>query len=208
MNTYYIPVHYYERDNEDDAVVKLVIQTDIGKCELEEILDAEYRRHNPADFASIDDMADAVFGSFAKRTGGVWSYCDTLSPLTVGDPDRQDNSEAELRQVDTSELASLLIKLEAGEKLTFFMAHNEETGVTSEAYGVTLISEFDSHMLLINYLGGGSPCAIDVTCYDSDLKRIRNDLDEYFRYIDPSPRHVYIWESDIRNIEKRDKTCQ
>jgi hypothetical protein len=202
VKTYYIPVHYFERDEDDNDVVMFVSQREYRACEFDDLLMDEARRHKESSYDCKEDMADAIFDALAKRIGGIWTYLEPQNTLTIGgffEPD-----DKQMKTVDAAELAALLIKLQPGENLTFYMEYDKISDNTGEAYGVTLVNELDSHVLLINYIGGGSPCVIDITTYDSDLRRITDDIAEYFKWIDNAPSHVFIKESVIADIEGRE----
>lgn len=203
MKTFYIPIHFYEQESTDDEVVMLITKRDIGKCELDSLLMEEVRRHRSRSYPTREDMVDGIFDSLAKRISGVWSYCETLSTLHIGDSEPDSTDADEMRAVDATEFAALLVKLNASENLDFYLPYDEKSGKAEEPYGAALIGEFDSFVILINCYGGGLPCAIDVSCYQSDLIRISEELTEYFSFMENKPTHVYVSERFAKMLETR-----
>lgn len=193
MNTFYIPVHFYEQEPEDDELVMLITPRDVSDDELHERLDNIAGRylngHNIT--PSITDAVDDVFDVLAKELGGVWSYCKMAARLTVGDPERTEN-ERVMRPVSAMELAALLIKLNPGESLNFFETYDGDSGETEGLYGATLVKDFEAFAIYINYYGGGIPLVIEVSTYDADLKRITEVLTEYFNEMSNPCTHVYV----------------
>jgi len=88
MNTYYIPVHFYEQEPRNDGLVMLVTQNDIDESELEkQLLKCKNRYLKRQDeFSDIDEMVDAIFNELAKKINAVWCYCEKLPQLVIGDP--------------------------------------------------------------------------------------------------------------------------
>jgi hypothetical protein len=202
MNVFYIPIHFHEREDDPDSLVKLVTNQDIGSCELDELLAEEARDHQYRSYPTQEDMVDAIFNSVAKQTGALWSYCETQNALYFEDCD-EEPEEREKRAVDVSELATFLIKLKKGETLDFTMTPVEPDDDSAEVFGATMVNEFSSYMILINRYDGGAPCAIDITTYHTDLKHIRDELIEYFRYKDSPVATVYVDEHFAQILDDR-----
>lgn len=207
MNTFYIPLCFYERSPEDDELVMLVTPKDVTRGQIENRLKDIAGRFsvNRDEHASVDDMADAIFDTLAAELGGVWSHCETIERLVLGDPAEEENylTDREMQEVDAMELASLLIKLEPGESLDFYESYDEETGETMDAYGATVVGRFDAQVIYINYYGGGIPYINDVSTYDADLKRQAETLREYFGYIGKSVETVFVDANRYEELMKR-----
>jgi hypothetical protein len=87
---------------------------------------------------------------------------------------------------DGTLLAGLLSKFTTGDALKFFQNYDEESGETDGGYGVKMINEFDSNVLLFNYYGGRTAYTIDVTRDNTEEERfehIKNCLHGYFNII-------------------------
>jgi hypothetical protein len=84
MNAYYVPIHYFERDKDDDDVVMIVTQQDYKPCELDDLIKTETRRHKESAYDCKEDMTDAIFNALAKKIGGVWKYLELQNTLTIG----------------------------------------------------------------------------------------------------------------------------
>lgn len=193
MKPFYIPIHYYEQEAKADELVTFLTRREIDKNEFGCLLNnvAAQIMAQAETHLCENDVVDSIFTELTKVLGGTWSYCQTLPELVIGDPALYEKNKT-MRKIDASELAALLIKLETGERLDFYESFDEETGETDGVYGARMVNEFDSHVIFINYYGGGYPCVIDVTCYDSDLKRITEELDEYLREMGLSSKRVFI----------------
>ena len=86
MNEYYLRIHVFERDDEDDSIVKFVVPDSITKEKLNHTIDdvVETFSLSDRDDEDIDDMADEILDSVAKQLGCVWSSCDMLDVLELG----------------------------------------------------------------------------------------------------------------------------
>lgn len=90
--TIYIPVRFYEREPEDIQIVRLVLPEQADKrllqSRLTELLGCyQNSNENPEtgdSYDSLEEMADDLFNTLAEEFKGVWEYCDSLSPLIVG----------------------------------------------------------------------------------------------------------------------------
>lgn len=207
MKTFYIPLCFYERSPEDDELVILITQKDLSPGHIESRLTDITDRFsvNRDKYASVDDMADAIFDALAAETGGVWSRNDTVERLLIGDPVREENyiEDREMQEIDPAELAALLIKLEPGESLDFYESYDEDSGETEGAYGAAMVSSFDAHVIYINYYGGGVPYINDVSTYDTDLKRQAETLRDYFGYIGNSVETVFVDANRFEELMNR-----
>ena len=87
MKTYYIPVHFYEQDTENDDLVMFITQSDVGDAELESRLDCiktQYMKQQDK-YSDRNEIVDTIFNELADEMKGVWCYCETLPQLVIGD---------------------------------------------------------------------------------------------------------------------------
>ena len=87
MNTYYIPVHYYEQESENDDLVMLITNKDIDDANMRKYLENSKIRHikKQDEYSDQNEMVDAIFNELAEILSGVWCYCKTLPQLIIGD---------------------------------------------------------------------------------------------------------------------------
>jgi len=87
MKTYYIPVHFYEQDAEDDELIMFITQYDLKDDEFKTRLLKNKTRFikKKNEYSEINEIVDAIFNSIAEETGGIWCYCKTLPQLIIGD---------------------------------------------------------------------------------------------------------------------------
>ncbi len=81
--------------------------------------------------------------------------------------------------VTVKEFVEMAIALEVGASIRF--QHNDEDANIME-YIIAPVKLGDSDCLLANCVGGGRPLVIDVSTYDSGLKTICEELDQYINY--------------------------
>ena len=194
MKTFYIPVHFHEQQSVNDDLVKVVTQNDISDDDFNIKLHtvAEKLICQKGEQQSSVKLANEILDTVAIETGGIWSYCKTI-PLTIVDSPESDKTKKEMKAVSYKELAALLIKLEVGETLHFYENYDKETGTTDGIYGATLLSYFESLVILINYYGGGMPWIMDITSYDeSDLEGIQDSVYNYFNELGCARKGVFI----------------
>ena len=87
MKTFYIPIHFYEQETEDDELVMFVTQNDIDDAELKKYLlkyKNKYQKRKD-EFSDSNEMVDAIFNELALYLHAVWCYCKTLPQLVIGD---------------------------------------------------------------------------------------------------------------------------
>ncbi len=85
----------------------------------------------------------------------------------------------------------MAMKLRPGASIRF--QHVDEDSITME-YFIMPVSFQDSDCLYTNCVGGGRPLVIDVTTYDSGLKKISAELDQYINYATGNYGYVNILE--------------
>gem|GEM_PF-1833534 len=194
MKTFYIPIHFYEQAPEDDELVMFVTQRDMEDAEFSsQLTDVADRYSDQLDtYQSANDMIDDIFDTFAEEINAVWSYCKTIPPLVIGEPEQRPKKKREKKAVSAAELAALLIKLKSGESMDFYEAYDEESGVAEGSYGAAMVNRFEAYAIYINYYGGGIPFVVDVSVYDTDLKRLEEDLLKYFNDMGNPCGHVYV----------------
>jgi len=194
MKTFYIPLHFYEQAPGDDELVMFVTQRDMEDAEfssqLTDVVDCYSDQLDT--YPSVNDMVDDIFDSFAEKINAVWSYCKTILPLVIGEPEQRPKKKREMKAVSATELAALLIKLKPGESMDFYETYDEESGVAEGAYGAAMVNRFEAYAIYINYYGGGIPFVVDVSVYDTDLKRLEEDLLKYFNDMENPCGHVYV----------------
>jgi len=76
--------------------------------------------------------------------------------------------------------------------MDFYEAYDEESGVAEGSYGAAMVNRFEAYAIYINYYGGGIPFVVDVSVYDTDLKRLEEDLLKYFNDMGNPCGHVYV----------------
>lgn len=87
MNTYYIPIHFYEQDSKDDELVMFITKKDITDVQLQNFFEQKkkaYINQNKEDFDQ-DEIVDAIFNELGEIMKGVWCYCKTMPQLVIGD---------------------------------------------------------------------------------------------------------------------------
>jgi len=113
MKTFYIPLHFYEQAPEDDELVMFVTQRDMEDAEFSsQLTDVADRYSDQLDtYPSVNDMVDDIFDTFAEEINAIWSYCKTIPPLFIGEPEQRPKKKREMTAVSAAEFRSLLMSL-------------------------------------------------------------------------------------------------
>jgi len=100
MKTFYIPIHFYEQAPEDDELVMFVTQRDMEDAEFSsQLTDVADRYSDQLDtYQSANDMIDDIFDTFAEEINAVWSYCKTIPPLVIGEPEQRPKRKEKRRR--------------------------------------------------------------------------------------------------------------
>jgi len=88
MNTYFIPVHFYEQGPEDDELIMFVTQKEITDVQIKGYLKQHKKAYIKKHGQNCDryEMVDTLFDGFAESMKGVWCYCKTMSRVVIGEP--------------------------------------------------------------------------------------------------------------------------
>ena len=89
MNTYYIPIHFYEQEPENDELVMFITKHEITDVKLQNYFEQKkesYMERNKEDFDQ-DAMVDEIFNELGEITRGFWCYCKMMPRLVIGDND-------------------------------------------------------------------------------------------------------------------------
>lgn len=180
MQTFYIPVRYYEREPEESDIMILITQHDFKESEIEESLKIISKRYSNKheNYDSVEDMADAVFNALAKETGGIWSYCNRIAPLTLGDFSDCEKPE-KLRAINLLLLSTMLYELKLGENLEFYEENIQDSDDTVNCYTAVKIKEYNRNAIYLDYFGNGLP--YNITIYSDSVKEIESEIRKYFR---------------------------
>ncbi len=118
----------------------------------------------------------------------------------------QDSNAGELsmKNISIKKFAEMAMGLKLGASIRFH--HTDEDANTME-YFATRLSMMDSDCLLANCVGGGRPLVIDVTTYDSSLRDICEELDQYINYATGRFGSVTILESKAEKLVNSDFTA-
>jgi len=194
MKTFYIPVHFYEREGTNDDLVMMITQRDIDDDEMRKRLCRIklWLMEKQDEYPSRDDIVDEIFKELAYEIDGVWCYCQPLEPLVIGDPCDRNGITGRLKAIGIDALARMLVRLNPGENLYFYESYDEEEGYSGNVFCATMIKKYESYAIYINCHGGGLPFITDVTEYDQGLKKQKEALTEYFRYLSNFAGHVYV----------------
>jgi hypothetical protein len=84
-----------------------------------------------------------------------------------------------MKTVTIRKFAEMAIALDVGASIRF--QHTDEDANVME-YIIAPVKLGDSDCLLANCVGGGRPLVIDISTYDSGLKAICEELDQYINY--------------------------
>jgi hypothetical protein len=89
MNNYFIPVHFYEQDSQDDELVMFITKKEITDEQLENFFKHSKIRHMKSNDENFDqnELVDAIFNELAEAIKGVWCYCKTMPQLVIGEPE-------------------------------------------------------------------------------------------------------------------------
>lgn len=199
MNTFYIPVHYFEREPEDNGLIKFFTNRNISETEFQKRLENMAKRYSGKrmDFLYAENMVDAIFNALAKEIDGIWEYCKTVVPLVIGNEAHAKNTKS-MRKVNANELAALLAELTPRESMEFYETYNEETDIAEGVFGVVLLDVFESYVIFINCYGGGIPCVIEIPAedyysnYHYNKEVIEDRLTKYFDGMESPLEYVYV----------------
>ena len=89
MNTYYIPVHFYEQEPENDELVMFITNKEITDVSLQNYFEQKkksYMERSKEDFDK-DAMVDEIFNELGEITRGFWCYYKTMPRLVIDDND-------------------------------------------------------------------------------------------------------------------------
>ena len=87
MKTFYIPVHFYEQEPEDDELIMFITQYDLNDDEFKTRLLKNKKRFmkKQSEYSEPNEIVDAIFNTISDETGGSWFYCKTMPQLIIGD---------------------------------------------------------------------------------------------------------------------------
>jgi len=89
MNTYFIPIHFYEQDAKDDDLVMFITKKEITDARLQKFFEQKkdfYMKRYKEDF-DRNEMVDEIFNELGEIMRGVWCYCKTMPQLVIGEPE-------------------------------------------------------------------------------------------------------------------------
>ena len=88
MNTYYIPVHFYEQEAEDDELIMFVTKKEIAYEQCKNYFTQKKKAYIKKHGNNCDryEMLDVILDEFAKSMNGLWCYCKTTYKLIIGEP--------------------------------------------------------------------------------------------------------------------------
>ena len=87
MKSYYIPIHFYECEPEDNELLVVTTRRNIDDAEIQKRLERikKWKTEKADKFTGSTELVDAIFDELVYEIDGVWCYCKTLPQLVIGD---------------------------------------------------------------------------------------------------------------------------
>lgn len=85
MKEIYFMVHVYERSEGDDSIVKFIVSDKITREILEKEIQETAGRYSYDDdgYDDVEKMIEDILDTVAESLHSLWSYCDTIKPVTI-----------------------------------------------------------------------------------------------------------------------------
>lgn len=80
-----------------------------------------------------------------------------------------------MEKITVKELSERIMALEANEQILFY----DDEEKNDPPIGVIRLDVLESVVILINYIGGGEPCVIDITVYMEGVTNLESTLLSY-----------------------------